>query len=94
MPNGKQVPTRWIAEQHVTEDIGYIPSAADWLREIRPQAWMSPSTRLHLELDEQESLRVKEYDDWEKTEYPEEEATNNELLRNTNPPQPPKKLSF
>jgi hypothetical protein len=38
--DGKVVPVRWVGEQHVKEDLGRIPTAADWLREIRPQAWM------------------------------------------------------
>lgn len=39
--NGKKVPVREIGEQHVREDLGYIPPASDWLREIRPRAWMN-----------------------------------------------------
>jgi hypothetical protein len=34
------VPVRLIGEQHVIEDLGFIPSFADWLRSIRPQPWM------------------------------------------------------
>jgi hypothetical protein len=34
------IPTRWIGEQHVIEDLGYIPSFADWARAIRPEPWM------------------------------------------------------
>ena len=28
---GKQVPVRYIGEQHVSEDLGRIPTAQDWL---------------------------------------------------------------
>lgn len=43
---GREVPVRAIGEQHVKEDMnGRIPTAADWLREIRPQRWMSPSVK-------------------------------------------------
>jgi hypothetical protein len=37
---GKQVPVRYIGEQHLREDLGRIPTAQDWLSEIRPQRWM------------------------------------------------------
>ncbi len=38
---GKAVPVRLIAEQHIMEDLGRIPSFADWVRCIRPQPWMA-----------------------------------------------------
>ena len=31
---GKQVPVRYIGEQHVREDLGRIPTAQDWLSQI------------------------------------------------------------
>src|SRR5258708_6169383 len=34
---GKQVPVRYVGEQHVKEDLGRIPSAQEWLLQIRPQ---------------------------------------------------------
>lgn len=37
---GPVIPTRWIGEQHVREDFGRIPIAADFLRCLQPQAWM------------------------------------------------------
>ncbi len=37
---GRIVPVRFVAEQHVTEDLGRIPSFADWARCIRPEPWM------------------------------------------------------
>ncbi len=37
---GRQVPVRLIAEQHILEDLGRIPSFADWVRAIKPEAWM------------------------------------------------------
>jgi hypothetical protein len=37
---GRQVPVRLIAEQHILEDLGRIPSFADWVRHIRPEPWM------------------------------------------------------
>ncbi len=38
--DGKQVPVRLVAERHVREDLGRIPTVADWLRGIPAQAWM------------------------------------------------------
>ena len=38
--DGRVIPVRWVGEQHVREDLGRIPSAADWLRHLRPERWM------------------------------------------------------
>lgn len=38
--DGLSVPVRYIAEQHVREDLGRIPTAQDWLRQIDPERWM------------------------------------------------------
>jgi hypothetical protein len=35
-----RVPVREIAEQHVFEDLGYIPSLADWLKNMQLKEWM------------------------------------------------------
>jgi hypothetical protein len=45
---GKAVPVRWVAEQHVKEDLGWIPTAADWLKEVRPRPWMGRTGGLPL----------------------------------------------
>jgi hypothetical protein len=37
---GRQVPVRYIGEQHVKEDLGRIPTVQDWLTQIKPQRWM------------------------------------------------------
>lgn len=50
LSTGRVIPTRWVGEQHVKEDLGCIPSLADWLRCIRPQPWMSRSRKLSIEL--------------------------------------------
>jgi hypothetical protein len=46
--DGTQVPVRYIGEQHVREDLGRIPTAQDWLSQIKPQRWMY-GQRLHVE---------------------------------------------
>ena len=38
--DGREVPARLIGEQHVREDLGRIPSFADWARLIRLEPWM------------------------------------------------------
>jgi hypothetical protein len=38
---GKRIPVRYIGEQHVKEDLGRIPTAQDWLSQIKPERWMS-----------------------------------------------------
>ncbi|MGC2089548.1 MAG: hypothetical protein WA638_08965, partial [Candidatus Acidiferrales bacterium] len=37
---GKDVPVRYIGEQHVGEDLGRIPSFQDWAMTIKVQPWM------------------------------------------------------
>ena len=37
---GRVVPVRLIGERHVVEDLGHIPSFADWVRLIAVQPWM------------------------------------------------------
>ncbi|WP_109793434.1 DUF6915 family protein [Minwuia thermotolerans] len=44
---GKDVPVRYIGEQHVREDCGgFIPTVSDWLRHIRREHWMSKGYEL------------------------------------------------
>ena len=38
--DGRSVPVRFIAEQHVREDCRWIPSVSDWLRHLRLEPWM------------------------------------------------------
>jgi hypothetical protein len=49
LSTGRVIPTRWVGEQHVREDMGRIPSFADWVRAIRPEPWMGRATALHIE---------------------------------------------
>jgi len=50
---GRVIPTRWIGEQHVTEDMGRIPAATEWLSAITPKPWMNRSRRLSRELEQE-----------------------------------------
>jgi hypothetical protein len=38
--DGGEIPVRYIGEQHVREDLGRIPTAQDWLSQIKPERWM------------------------------------------------------
>jgi hypothetical protein len=38
--DGKSVPVRTIGEQHVKDDLGWIPSVKDWLQHLEFQPWM------------------------------------------------------
>jgi len=55
--DGKVVPVRYIAEQHVKEDCGgRIPSVQDWLRHIPLERWMSRGYKLLPEEAHEESV--------------------------------------
>lgn len=47
----KFIPTRWVGEQHVQEDLGFIPSASDWLKRIQGEPWMNKARKLSRELE-------------------------------------------
>lgn len=42
---GKEVSTRDVAEYHIQEDLGFIPTVEDWLKELPIQLWMSGSKK-------------------------------------------------
>lgn len=45
--DGKEVPVRYIGEQHVMEDCGgRVPSLSDWLSCIQPEPWMARGTTI------------------------------------------------
>lgn len=46
LSTGRIIPTRWVGEQHVKEDLGLIPSFADWAKAIRPEPWMGRTERI------------------------------------------------
>jgi hypothetical protein len=51
LSSGRVIPTRWVGEQHVIEDLGFIPSFADWVRCIRPEPWMGRARRIEHEVE-------------------------------------------
>jgi hypothetical protein len=60
LSTGRAIPVRWIGEQHVVEDCGRIPSLSDWLRCIRPEAWMNRPRKLASELDACTTVRFRD----------------------------------
>ena len=44
--DGKKLPVRLIAEKHIVEDLGFIPSFSDWIKYIRPTEWMMKGNSL------------------------------------------------
>ena len=38
--NGKDIPVRLIVEKHIMEDLGFIPSFGDWIKNIKLTNWM------------------------------------------------------
>lgn len=52
----KEVPTRLVGEQHVMEDLGWVPSLKDWLENLQTVGWMRRGTqKLSKEFGDQES---------------------------------------
>jgi hypothetical protein len=45
-----KVPTRLIAERHIIEDLGWLPSPADYLKNTPVEKWMSGSQRKEVPL--------------------------------------------
>ena len=46
---GRVIPTRFLGEQHIKEDLGWIHTVQDWLKCLMVQPWMlkaGPSTPL------------------------------------------------
>jgi len=44
--NGRKVPVVWVGEQHVIEDMGFLPTFGDWAKSIQPNPWMNKPAKL------------------------------------------------
>lgn len=42
--DGGVTPVRLVGEQHVLEDLGFVPTVQDWLRLLKPAPWMTVNT--------------------------------------------------
>ena len=47
---GREVPTRLVAERHVEEDLGWLPSPADYIKGMPVQQWMGGKIRKQMDL--------------------------------------------
>ena len=45
LSTGRVIPMRWVCEQHLIEDFGFIPTLQDWLVHLQPQPWMVRGAR-------------------------------------------------
>ena len=45
--DGKSIPTQLIAEAHVVQDLGRIPTVQDWLQCMAIKSWMYKNTANH-----------------------------------------------
>ncbi|MEM1068274.1 MAG: hypothetical protein AAGI63_05225 [Planctomycetota bacterium] len=57
--DGKSVPLRPIAEQHIFEDLGKIPSIQDWIADLPLKDWMVRGARSLKTFDEEERIDSK-----------------------------------
>jgi hypothetical protein len=48
--DGREVFVRDIAEQHVLEDLGFIPSLSDWLKEMPCKPWMAGQRKIPIQI--------------------------------------------
>lgn len=51
LSNEMVIPTRWVGEQHVKEDLGRIPTIQDWLSNLKPQSWMGKTEKIEQEVE-------------------------------------------
>jgi len=49
--DGKQVSVRDIAEEHVIQDLGFIPTMEDWLKTMPIEGWMSGTRKSRKVID-------------------------------------------
>jgi hypothetical protein len=57
---GRKIPVRWIAERHVKEDLGHIPSLKDWFVTIKPCPWMGKTEKIEAQLTEDVTCETKQ----------------------------------
>lgn len=46
--DGREAPVRLVGEQQMRENLGFVAGFADWVRCIRPEAWMGRSGKIQL----------------------------------------------
>lgn len=61
--DGKLVSVRDIAEQHVLEDLGWIPSLSDWMKDLPISSWMGKPQRRDIKVSKLFDETPREYVD-------------------------------
>lgn len=79
--DGKLVSVRDIAEQHILEDLGTIPSLDRWLTNMPIEAWMGGKTLKKIKLREQDESKEEAEDPDPKNERRDERDSIIEELR-------------
>lgn len=74
--DGRSVPVRLIGEQHVQEDLGFIPTVNDWLVAMKLQPWMLTRSKLLVPVETGISEVPDNDDESEEEEIIEKDATD------------------
>jgi hypothetical protein len=53
---GRQVPVRLIAERHIIEDLGWLPSPADYLKNMPIQQWFGGAKRREMSWEQLKTI--------------------------------------
>lgn len=43
--DNKQIEVRYIVIKHIEEDLGFVPTVADWCKEINKKSWMTGNVK-------------------------------------------------
>lgn len=61
--DNKTVYTRYVGEQHVIEDLGFIPSVEDWFENMEMQEWMMARDKKVLQIGKKMPSSIKEIEE-------------------------------
>ena len=60
---GKTVYTRYVGEQHVVEDLGFIPSLSDWFENMELCEWMMARDKKVIQIGKKMPSSIKEIEE-------------------------------
>lgn len=60
VPEVKRIPTRWVGEQHVIEDMGRLVALNEWIECIKPEPWMNKPVKLSRVLERDDRQQRQE----------------------------------
>jgi hypothetical protein len=61
--DNKTVYTRYVGEQHVVEDLGFIPSVEDWFETMEMQEWMMARDKKVIQIGKKMPSSIKEIEE-------------------------------